>query len=126
MLLQPQRTYPNMFDAHPPFQIDGNLCGAAGIGQMLLQSHSGMVHLLPCLPNSCVSGLRARGDLEVGLRWSTARWTTHGKGLSDTAYRGIWACSGCTPPPISRRPYANRGQFPLATAAKARQATAIL
>ncbi len=75
MLLQPQRTYPNMFDAHPPFQIDGNLGGAAGIGQMLLQSHSGMIHLLPCLPKAWPSGsatgLRARGDVQLDLHWTS-------------------------------------------------------
>ncbi len=73
MLLQPSRTYPNMFDAHPPFQIDGNLGGAAGIGQMLMQSHSDTIHLLPALPRAWpsgrVTGMRARGNIGVDLSW---------------------------------------------------------
>lgn len=90
-------TYPNLFDDHPPFQIDGNFGGVAGIAEMLVQSHRAGIDLLPALPEAWptghISGLKARGGYTVGISWKEgrleeARITASHNGLCTVRYNG--------------------------------------
>lgn len=105
-LLLQKSTLTNLFDTHPPFQIDGNFGGTAGIAEMLLQSHAGYIHLLPALPEAWnegkVSGLKARGAFTINMEWKegnlvSASVKAGNDGTCKLRYRDQYAEVNCEP-----------------------------
>lgn len=109
------KLYPNLFDAHPPFQIDGNFGYTAGVAEMLMQSHDGAIHILPAIPDEwaegSVSGLVARGGYVVDIDWSNGEATAvkihsnNGGKVRIRSYvplkgKGLKAAKGACPNPL--------------------------
>lgn len=86
-------TYPNLFDAHPPFQIDGNFGGIAGIVEMLMQSHESFIHLLPALPgpwkDGSIKGIKARGNITINIEWKNNQLNSASFWAIDSGYKKI-------------------------------------
>jgi alpha-L-fucosidase 2 len=102
LLLSPAGTkagsYPNLFDAHPPFQIDGNFGGAAGIGEMIVQSHTSFIDLLPAIPTAwtegSVKGICVRGGFVLDMTWKAGSITklrvfSREGGVATFRYKGL-------------------------------------
>jgi alpha-L-fucosidase 2 len=108
LLLARERTYPNLFDAHPPFQIDGNFGGAAAILEMLIQSKGEIIDLLPALPTAwptgSLRGVRVRNTGEVDLIWRDGKLESVTLRCATSDYRTV-KCGE-----VSRRIFVRAGQ----------------